>query len=96
MASHFETLLRAAVAVPEKPISHLSMLTAGERRLLLEEWSNASPKPTCHLTVVELFRQQARKTPDKDAAVERGSGITFSELDEKTARLASLIRELQR
>lgn len=96
MASHFETLLRAAVAAPEKPISHLSMLTASERRLLLEEWSNASPKPTCHLTVVELFRQQARKTPDKGAAVERGSSITFSELDEKTARLASLIRELQR
>jgi acyl-CoA synthetase (AMP-forming)/AMP-acid ligase II/acyl carrier protein len=96
MASHFETLLRAAVAAPEKPISHLSMLPAGERRRLLEEWSNASPKPPYHLTVVELFRQQARKTPDKGAAVERGSITTFSELDEKTARLASLIRELQR
>ncbi|MGV9405991.1 amino acid adenylation domain-containing protein [Streptomyces sp. NPDC003667] len=42
LAGHFTTLLRAAVAGPERRLSELEVLTGAERRRVLTEWSGTA------------------------------------------------------
>lgn len=93
MSDHYRGLLEGAAADPDERLSNLPMLTQGEvARLLTDETLDLGP---CHYSgVEEMFREQARKSPAKVAAVYNGNSITFRALDQRSDRLASLISKL--
>ncbi|HYT33386.1 MAG TPA: condensation domain-containing protein, partial [Thermoanaerobaculia bacterium] len=64
MVGHFETLLRAVVADPERPVSSLPLLTAAEEHQIRVEFNDTRTDYPRTLTVAELFELQAEKTPD--------------------------------
>ena len=91
MAGHFTTLLAEAVADPDRRISSLRMLTAGEERLLLGraepdfEYEVEHGPSKC---VQELFEEQAAANPEATALEFGGERLTYRELNARANRLA--------
>ncbi len=86
-AAHFAALLDAAPADPQRPLSALSFLSAGETAQLLREWNDtrraADPLPL-HLR----FVAQALKTPQAIAIETAERRLTYRELSDRAGRLA--------
>ena len=103
MAGHFRTLLEAIAADPAQRIGDLPLLTAAERRQILEDWTaTAAPFPADRC-VHELFAEQAARTPDAialefvNSAEANGastSTLTYRELNERANQLAHHLRSL--
>ncbi|MFF2520947.1 non-ribosomal peptide synthetase [Streptomyces liangshanensis] len=80
-------LLTGAAAAPDLPFGEVELLSARERKLLLEEWSGAATGvPDRNLA--ELFAAQARRTPDAIAVVAGDRELTYRELDARANRTA--------
>ncbi|PKK16211.1 MAG: hypothetical protein BUE48_001835 [Thermomonospora sp. CIF 1] len=90
LLAHLETLLRSAVTDPGRRITDLELLSESERRQLAE-W-NATDRPVPATTVVELFEQQAARTPDAIAVESETGTLTYAELDRRASGLAALLR----
>ncbi|HEY2740212.1 MAG TPA: condensation domain-containing protein, partial [Thermoanaerobaculia bacterium] len=86
-AAHFAALLDAAPADPQRPLSDLSFLSAGETAQLLREWNDtrrtADPLPL-HLR----FVAQALETPQAIAIETAERRLTYRELSDRASRLA--------
>jgi amino acid adenylation domain-containing protein len=94
MSGHFFTLLEAALAAPDVPMSRLPLLSEAETRLLLEEWNDtdaAFPSGSC---VHELFEEQAARTPDAAALVFGEGRLTYAELNARADGLARRLRRM--
>ncbi|HET9227809.1 MAG TPA: amino acid adenylation domain-containing protein, partial [Thermoanaerobaculia bacterium] len=86
------TLLEAAVRDPEAPISVLPLLTA-EELAQLAVWDEAVYRGHPDGDLLHgLFEQQARRTPDAPALAAGRTVLTYSELEQQTARLARRLR----
>ncbi|HET7464785.1 MAG TPA: condensation domain-containing protein, partial [Longimicrobium sp.] len=85
--------LEEMAADEAQPVDRLALLSAGERRLLLEEWNRteaAEPGESC---VHELFEVQARRTPGTAALLSHGGGaLTYAELNAAANGLARRLR----
>ncbi len=92
LARHFVQLLRAVEAEPHLPLGRLEMLSAAERRRLLERW-NDTARPLPDTTVPELFASQVRRTPDAPAVRCGGVELSYAQLDARANRLAHHLRE---
>ena len=85
---HLRTLLRAAVAAPERPISRLPLLEPGEAQQLLREWPGApSPYPSQE-PVGTLFAAWVERAPDAVALEDGDLHLTYGELARRAGRLA--------
>jgi amino acid adenylation domain-containing protein len=92
LVSHLEELLSAACRAPETPVSRLPIVTAPERRLLLETWNDTDAAWPTGATVHELFAAQARRRPDAVAVEDDGQRLTYGELERRANRLAWCLR----
>jgi amino acid adenylation domain-containing protein len=93
MVGHFQTLLGAVIADPDRPISALEMLGADERHQLLVEW-NDTAAPVPEACIHELVEAQVERTPTAPAVVFEGETLTYAELDIRANRLAQHLRAL--
>lgn len=87
MLGHFQTLLSAVVANPDRPVSEVPLIDDTERRQLLVEWNNTSHDLPPQM-VFELFEAQAAKTPDATALIDGATKWTYRELNERANQLA--------
>ena len=90
--THWRTLLESAAANPESRLMDLPMMTAEEcREIGIVRNATRREIPSC--TVVDLFEEQADRTPHI-VAVESGSSLlTYAELNTEANRLAWRLRE---
>src|SRR5207248_9838430 len=87
-------LLTELPAHLDRPIADWPMLTAAERRQVLDEWNATagdSPRDRC---LHHLFEEQAARTPDAVAVVYDGTAWTYRQLDERANRLARQLQAL--
>jgi len=98
---HLERLLTAAAETPGRRVGELPMLSAEERRLLLEEWNRPQPatEPAADSaaeaeppTLPQLFAAQAAARPDAPAVVDGDERWTYGELAARAWRLAHWLR----
>ena len=82
--SRLQTLLRAVVADPDRPIGTIELLTEAEHDRLQAEWVE-TPTPA---TVAELFAAQVARTPDATALIFGDEQRTYAELDAEATVLA--------
>ena len=94
MADHLVQLQRAVTAEPSLPVSRLELLSPAERHQLLVEFNNTKVDYPDNKTAVELFEQQASRTPDNTAIVFEGEALTYRELDQRSNQLGHYLREL--
>ncbi len=91
LAGCLETLLRAAVADPELPISRLPLLTGAERaHVLALGVGEPAPEPPARL----LHEVIDGGDPAEPAVVAGGTTLTYAELDARANRLAHRLRAL--
>ncbi|WP_018221382.1 non-ribosomal peptide synthetase [Salinispora pacifica] len=84
-------LLTLVSADPDVPLSRLSLLTAAERRLQLEQWNGpVTDEPP--LDLVAVVRQIAEQRPEAIAVSGADDQITYRELAGIAARIAGDLR----
>jgi amino acid adenylation domain-containing protein len=91
LAAHYRTLLAAMAQAPSLSLSELPLLTPPERHALLCELNDvAAPLPAA--TVVELFEEQAARTPGALAVAQSAERATYGRLDGRANLLAHRLR----
>jgi amino acid adenylation domain-containing protein len=92
MAAHFQALLAAALAEPDRGVGELPMLSPEERRQILVDWNQRYAGPPA--TLLDRIAGQARRTPDAPAVLFGDETLTFADLDRQANRLARRLRRL--
>ncbi|MEJ7675718.1 MAG: amino acid adenylation domain-containing protein [Chitinophagaceae bacterium] len=92
MVLHFKTLLGSIVKYPQQNIGLLPMLTKAEEHQLLIEFNDTATEYPKDKTIVDLFEEQALKTPDTVALVFEEEKLTYKELNDKSNQLAHYLK----
>jgi len=93
LARHLEQLLAAALTDPHMPVDSLVFLNEQETEKLLTAFNVFSRDIPTDQTLISLFEEQAKKTPDHIAVMFGNSVLTYREINEKSDRLAGLLRQ---
>ncbi|MFJ6074072.1 amino acid adenylation domain-containing protein [Streptomyces sp. NPDC093065] len=72
---------------PERPLNRLDLLTPGEREQVLHTF-NSDTTEVRPRTLARLFEDQAAAHPDRPAAVDGDTTLTYAELNTRANRLA--------
>jgi amino acid adenylation domain-containing protein len=91
MTEHFRTLAESAAIGSDRRLSQLSMLSESERSRVLVSWNGPSAQPAPSDTVKDLFEAQVARTPNAEAVVFGDERLTFSQLNRRANRIASLL-----
>ncbi len=91
--AHFEVLLRAAAANPDRRLSEIPLLAPREREEILRTW-NRTAVPCTDASIHALFEAQVDRTPDAVAVVGPESFLTYRELDRQANQLARNLQPL--
>jgi non-ribosomal peptide synthetase component F len=92
LARHYQTLLAAVVAEPDRAVGELPILTAEERTEILVGWnqpSEGAPQP-----LLERLVAKARENPEAVAVLFGDEWMTHGELHRRANRLARHLRKL--
>jgi amino acid adenylation domain-containing protein len=76
------------VANPDQAIDDVAILTATERRTLVDDWNARRATRFSIRPVHRLFEMQVERTPDRVAVVCNGERLTYAELNMRANRLA--------
>ncbi|HST48444.1 non-ribosomal peptide synthetase [Jatrophihabitans sp.] len=93
LVDHYETVLAAIVADPDRRLSQLQLLPEAESRLVAHEWN---PEPldlgTGELLLHDLVAAAAVRTPERTAVRFEGADVSYAELDAQANQLARLLQ----
>ena len=93
LLSHFEVLLRELARDAEQRIGGIDLLTAPERRQLLEEWNDTKQTFEAE-SFTELFAAQASTHADAAALIYEDAQLSYRELNERANQLGHYLRGL--
>jgi amino acid adenylation domain-containing protein/non-ribosomal peptide synthase protein (TIGR01720 family) len=93
LAGHLTRLLAGAVEDPLRRLSELPLLSATERRQLLD-WNAAVPEVRGERTLPALFEAQVRRSPEAPAVSFEAGTLSYDELNRRANRLARHLRRL--
>ena len=94
MLEHFKTLLMNIINSPYQMISMIDMTEENEREKILNDFNATETEYPRDKTVVELFEEQVKKTPDNIALVFEDQKVTYAELNARANSLAHKLREM--
>ncbi|RSM52222.1 non-ribosomal peptide synthetase [Amycolatopsis sp. WAC 01376] len=92
LAEHLARLVRRIAEEPGGRVTELSPLGDVERRRLLVDWNDTAIDVPGG-TVLDVFRAHVARTPHETALVFRDTALDFTELDERSDRLAGHLIE---
>ncbi|MBW7477363.1 non-ribosomal peptide synthase/polyketide synthase [Paenibacillus oenotherae] len=92
MAGHMNQLLCQAAERPELHLSSLELMTASERKIILDQFNYTAAAYPSGKTIHELFEEQVERTPDQIAVVFGQSHLTYRELNALANRMAENLR----
>jgi len=93
MAGHYLELVKNILKDPGQKIKRIPILTEKEKKLILEEWNSTIvlfPKDKC---IHHIFEEQVLKSPGSIAIIDDQKRVTYSELNEKSNRLARYLHK---
>ncbi|HLF29285.1 MAG TPA: amino acid adenylation domain-containing protein, partial [Anaerolineae bacterium] len=94
LIAHFQIVLEAIAADPDRRIAQLPLLTDAERRQVLVEWNATQVEYRHDRCIQQLFEEQAERTPDAAAVVFADRQLTYRELNERANCLAHYLQHL--
>ncbi len=89
--SHLENILKQVLVFPDIQIKNIELLTPEEKQEILVNFNGNKADYPKDKTIVDLFRDQAKKTPDAVALIFEDKKLTYKELDEESNRLANYL-----
>jgi amino acid adenylation domain-containing protein len=93
MAGHLQTLIESFISQPDCRLAEVNMLTARERRWLIEERNQTEATDAADLCAHQLFERAAKRRPDAVAIDGSAGSISFAQLNRRSNQLAGLLRE---
>ncbi|MFD7711537.1 amino acid adenylation domain-containing protein, partial [Streptomyces sp. NPDC059786] len=94
MCRHLHRLLEGMADGPHRTVGELPLLSADERRTLLETWNqrsaDAAPEERA-TTLPALFEAQAARTPDRTAVTCGPDRLDYAEVNRRANHLARLL-----
>ena len=88
LLAQFKMLIGEVLTDPEQAIGALDILSPEERNKVVEDFNGTAVAYTEGKSVVDLFDEQAARTPDAVAVVSDGLELTYRELNVRANRLA--------
>ncbi|HEU4794612.1 MAG TPA: amino acid adenylation domain-containing protein, partial [Pyrinomonadaceae bacterium] len=92
MMRHFHQLLELVSTSPEVAIGELQLIAPEERAQLLYEWNNTAVDYRLDKSLIQLFEEQARRTPGNEALIANSRTMTYAELNARANQTASYLR----
>jgi amino acid adenylation domain-containing protein len=92
MHSHLLHLLEEVLSDPGRALPSVSLLSAAERQSLLTDWNATEREYPKNATFLDLFLSMARDDPRKTAVVCGRDKLSYSELNERSNRVANCLR----
>ena len=93
MSKHYLNILNYILNNIVIKISDIDMITEQEKDQILNEFNNTAADFPKDKTVIELFEDQVKKTPNAVAVEDyNGKKLTFTEFNKKANQLARLLR----
>nr|WP_281499690.1 non-ribosomal peptide synthetase/type I polyketide synthase [Muricauda sp. SCSIO 64092] len=92
MASHYRELLEGIVLDLDRSVGSIPMLTSQELATVLEAFQGPEVVYDSEKTLVDLFEEQARSTPENVALVYQDRTLTYRELDRRSNQLARYLK----
>jgi len=90
---YFKEILRVLSVNPGTMLSGIDILTNKEKAQVLEMSMGIEAIPGESQTIHRLFEEQASRTPGQVALVYHDMKLTYKELDDRSNRLANLLRQ---
>lgn len=94
LGAHFIRLLEAGVDEPEQAIGEMAMLGANERKRILVDWNAATAPDSQETTLYRMFERAVAAAPRATAVVCGDDRLTYDDLNDRAARVASCLRQL--
>lgn len=91
MIDHFVHLLNQVLAKPEQRLSAFTLMTPAERKQVLHEFNHTQCPLPLNQTVLDLFANQIKTTPNQLAVVVGEQYLTYQQLHEQSNQLARLL-----
>ena len=91
---HLLTLTRETLAAPERSVLALPLLTAGEERVLLSDWSGAGETGPSFKAVPDAVIEQGKAGPERIAVRTPAGQTTYGEMVALAAGFAEKLRSL--
>jgi non-ribosomal peptide synthetase component F len=91
MCGYLRAMLAGMVEDEKREIGAIGLLTAEERRQVLEEWNDTGREVT-EGTLPEIFERQVERTPEAVAVVYGEQSVSYRELEERANKLAHYLR----
>ncbi|MCS0604345.1 non-ribosomal peptide synthase/polyketide synthase [Streptomyces sp. LP11] len=89
MSRHVHRLLEAMADGPGQSLAELPMLSEDEQRTLVDSWNPPVPaRDADDVTLPELFRAQAARTPGRVAVTHGTDRLDYAEVERRANRLA--------
>jgi tyrocidine synthetase-3 len=89
---YFRKILAQIESNWDRPISHLEIIPVREKHRLLYEFNETGSEYPKDATIIQLYQNQVRQTPDIPAVIFEDNCLTYSKLEEQTNRLGRLLR----
>jgi amino acid adenylation domain-containing protein len=91
---YLRRVLEEMAADDSTPVNRLELLSAAERRRVVEEWNATDAVPPAGACVHQLFEAQVERTPGAEAVAFEAERLTYAELNARANRLAHHLRSL--
>ncbi|HEX9938328.1 MAG TPA: amino acid adenylation domain-containing protein, partial [Longimicrobium sp.] len=91
---YLRRVLEGMAADDSTPVDRLELLSAAERRRVVEEWNATGAALPAGACVHELFEARVERTPGAAALVFEGETLSYAELNARANRLACHLRSL--
>ncbi|HKX30124.1 MAG TPA: amino acid adenylation domain-containing protein, partial [Blastocatellia bacterium] len=93
MAQHLRTLIGSALSEPGRAVDRLNLLPEAERERVLVEFNSTAASYPETATIVDLFEEQVKITPDAIAVRFDDRRLTYRQLNSQANALARRLRE---
>lgn len=96
LLEHLGRVVELVAAEPDRPVAHVRLLSAEERRQVLVAWNDTARPLSSDRPLHVLLAEQAARTPEAPAAI-CGCGdevLSYRRLDERATELAHSLRQL--
>jgi amino acid adenylation domain-containing protein len=89
---YLRRVLEEMAADDATPVDRLELLSAAERRMVVEEWNRTDAEYPAGACIHELFEAQAERAPDAVAVAWKDETLSYAALDHAANRLANHLR----
>jgi surfactin family lipopeptide synthetase A len=93
IASHLTALLNEVIANPAQVVKSINILSSEEENCLLNKFNNTNANYPANKNIARLFEESAAIYPLNTAVVYKEKKLSYSELNEKTNKLARHIKK---